>query len=549
MPKRPYRPKVKGCYECSQRRLNCDRGVPECQKCITKGVKCSGLGVRHRFSNGVASRGYCVGKTMDTAYPHMKKKTKPPVPGNKDLPENPPIDDPNAGNPVITPTESSSPSPLLFIHELVETNTFQFDDVDVSRSPDRAPNVFDDLPIVWDTSCEEDNFPFLNIENQQNTWLEVGETLPPCDEEPSVSDVALILPSPHPDHVPAWKRRLMLNFSDKIAGEMIAADGPHNGWRHLVLPIADRDELVMDAVLAVSLFHSPKILLDIPPTDRPEQDHYARAIQGLQKRSQLRDCDQFTRHSIILTILLLLTAVMVNGSSDFPILFGMLQSAIDAIGGDTELGSGGMADFLVRQVRKLKVYAAPLLSEDTGINVISSEAEVDKMFECLHHCQENNPQYSHSLGMVPDLVRQACEIYLNQVAFDSRAQSTPQVRARRVIESIRRVQHFVDTFEAFPENAPGKQVLVWACFVAASDCRLADHKEWFSNFFLSNYARSGFKNLTLGLDALRKVWARKPEERWMDSDLLDIQPVVPIASSEHTLQFSDSYGKRLGSFF
>ncbi|KAE8373370.1 hypothetical protein BDV26DRAFT_69171 [Aspergillus bertholletiae] len=49
--KKPRR--VKGCYNCSQRRLNCDRGNP-CQKCVKKGLHCSGLGVRYRFINGVA---------------------------------------------------------------------------------------------------------------------------------------------------------------------------------------------------------------------------------------------------------------------------------------------------------------------------------------------------------------------------------------------------------------------------------------------------------------------------------------------------------------
>ncbi|ENH68890.1 Acriflavine sensitivity control protein acr-2 [Fusarium oxysporum f. sp. cubense race 1] len=411
MPKRPYRAKVKGCYECSQRRLNCDRGVPECRKCITKGLKCSGLGVRHRFSSGVASRGHCIGKTMEEAYP-------------------------------------------------------------------QALQVCYDLPILWDSSDGYDAFSSPDMESHPVNLFDTGNIFPPFGDGSFTPNGALILPPPHPDHVPAWKRRLLLHFSENIAGEMIACDGPHNGWRRFVLPMADRDELVMDAVLAVSLFHRPQAPHDQPATDRPEQDHYARAIQGLQKRSQLGDCDRPDQHSILLTILLLLTAVMVNGSSDFPILFNMLQSAIDAIGGDMRLGSGGIAEFLVRQIRKLKVYAAPLLSEDAGINIISSEAEVDKMFECLNHCVQNNPQHSKSLELVPGLVRQACEIYLNQVAFDSHTPVTPQVRARRVVESIRRVQRFIDTFEAFPENAPGKQ------------------------------------NLTMGLGTLRKIWARKPDERW-----------------------------------
>ncbi|EEU33678.1 uncharacterized protein NECHADRAFT_56269 [Fusarium vanettenii 77-13-4] len=381
--KRPYRAKVKGepskarprarlivyhqgCHECSQRRVNCDRGTPECRKCIAKGLKCSGLGVRHRFSNGVASRGHYSGKTMDTAYPL----------------------------------------------------------------------------------------------------------------------------------------------------EMIAIDGPHNGWRYLMLPMAESDELVMDAVLAISLFHSSGILHKDLVVDKAEQDHYGRAIQGLQKRSQLRYCDRSDQQSILITVLLLLTAVMVNGSSDFPILFGMLQSAIDAIGGEGELGSGEIAEFLVRQVHKLKVYAAPLLSEHAGIDVISSEAEVTQMFDCLNHCLQNNPRHSDALAIVPNLVRQACEIYMKQAVPGSRARAAPQIRARHAIASICRVQRFIDTLEAFPKDSPGKQVLTWACFIAASDCRLAEHKEFFSNFFLSRYATNGFMNLAMGLEALRKIWARNPDERW-----------------------------------
>lgn len=44
---------VLGCYECSQRRINCDRGEPECAKCVSKGLACSGIGSRYRFRNGL----------------------------------------------------------------------------------------------------------------------------------------------------------------------------------------------------------------------------------------------------------------------------------------------------------------------------------------------------------------------------------------------------------------------------------------------------------------------------------------------------------------
>ena len=53
-----------GCYECSRRRINCDRGEPKCGKCVSKGLKCSGLGIRHPFNESIAARGRWAGKSI-----------------------------------------------------------------------------------------------------------------------------------------------------------------------------------------------------------------------------------------------------------------------------------------------------------------------------------------------------------------------------------------------------------------------------------------------------------------------------------------------------
>lgn len=45
-----------GCFQCSKRRITCDRAEPSCGKCIKKGIQCSGL-ARIRFNEGVARRG------------------------------------------------------------------------------------------------------------------------------------------------------------------------------------------------------------------------------------------------------------------------------------------------------------------------------------------------------------------------------------------------------------------------------------------------------------------------------------------------------------
>lgn len=153
---------------------------------------------------------------------------------------------------------------------------------------------------------------------------------------------------------------------------MIAIDGRHNGWRHLVLPIAHSDELVMNAVLAVSAFHFsiskarrdnleaisslgwlPSATFFIkPPRDSDSEGLYAQAISGLQRRQQLGTCDVQGGQSVILAILVLLVAVMVTGSDDFPILSRMLLSGFEAIGGEEGLGSGELAEFIIRQFHK-----------------------------------------------------------------------------------------------------------------------------------------------------------------------------------------------------
>ena len=56
MPPTATAKKNKGCFQCSRRRIICDRTEPSCLKCAKKGIECSGLG-RIRFAEGVARRG------------------------------------------------------------------------------------------------------------------------------------------------------------------------------------------------------------------------------------------------------------------------------------------------------------------------------------------------------------------------------------------------------------------------------------------------------------------------------------------------------------
>lgn len=141
--------------------------------------------------------------------------------------------------------------------------------------------------------------------------------------------------------------------SEAIAPEMVVIDDRYNGWRHLILPVARSDDMVMAAVLAASAFHvCARAAAAGPPVIDPER-LYARAIGRLSERRDLAGRDAGARQLVILAIVVLLVSVMVNGLPDFPIVFQMLESAIDAVGGEEVLADGGeMGGFLGRQIRK-----------------------------------------------------------------------------------------------------------------------------------------------------------------------------------------------------
>ncbi|GLB11763.1 hypothetical protein AtubIFM57258_008633 [Aspergillus tubingensis] len=54
----------KDCPKCRTRRIKCDRSVPACRKCTTRGSLCPGYGLILRWGQGVASRGRLAGRQL-----------------------------------------------------------------------------------------------------------------------------------------------------------------------------------------------------------------------------------------------------------------------------------------------------------------------------------------------------------------------------------------------------------------------------------------------------------------------------------------------------
>jgi hypothetical protein len=130
---------------------------------------------------------------------------------------------------------------------------------------------------------------------------------------------------------------------------MVAIDDDSNGYRVLLLPIAETDALVMNAVLSASAYHlssKSRNLLQVGQWSRMA------TIQGLLRRGDLATNDSMTNSFNIATILVLLVIEMIMGSSDFLIIFTMLKAELDALGGERFLGTNALGKFLIRQTRK-----------------------------------------------------------------------------------------------------------------------------------------------------------------------------------------------------
>lgn len=126
-------------------------------------------------------------------------------------------------------------------------------------------------------------------------------------------------------------------------------DDSNNGWRYLVLPIARTDDMVRAAVTAAAAFHFHS------STDTRLVDpmaSYYNAIALLRKRQDLAGESVVGQQSVLLGLLVMLASTMIQGSSDFRVLFNLIETAFSAVGGEDAVAQGELGTFLVRQVRK-----------------------------------------------------------------------------------------------------------------------------------------------------------------------------------------------------
>lgn len=151
----------------------------------------------------------------------------------------------------------------------------------------------------------------------------------------------------------------------------------------------------------------------------------------------------------------------------------------------------------------MRVYAAPLVSQDAGVHAIIHQGE--ESFDCLRYYRRLYPNHNHTFDLITNLRQQAFTMYLNRALPGC---LLPNVTLTELTESFKKA------LELFPEGSPGKHVLVWAAFIAALESRTPEHRLFFEEFLETQYYRNGFANISRALELLRKVWAEDGVNSW-----------------------------------
>lgn len=154
-------------------------------------------------------------------------------------------------------------------------------------------------------------------------------------------------------------------------------------------------------------------------------------------------------------------------------------------------------------VRRMRVYAAPLLSQDDGLQALVSQ-QASQSFECLQYYRRLYPEHSSTFDILADLRQQAFNIYVDRVLNPDTSHDGDKVQPP---SSNAHIEAFIRTLESFPPGSPGEHVLIWPCFIAASESKEPEDRLYFQNFLSKQYIRNGFSNILIALNFLHKIWA------------------------------------------
>lgn len=328
-----------GCFQCSKRRITCDRAEPSCGKCIKKGIQCSGL-ARIRFNEGVARRGRLKNCTIPVpafanhgeissllptevtfpelqwnshspprntqprrvgAYKRRAKSARCPQSAVADHPESVPCLSPELP---ITDCTVTLPS-----HESIEDQDLH---PDQSVPPIEGEAYDEEVETTLPAHVEPQPTPYTSYSHSVVPWIapissEIRGLFYHCEHYCSLLDLECV---PRAD---------VLAVSEAVAPVMVILDKVSNGYREFILPMAFQDEVLCRAVAVVAAQHLSQ---GHPTLELAAEKGRTAVISRLRRDASLES--QVFNEFTWATLIVLLVGETVTGNADYSFLVQML---------------------------------------------------------------------------------------------------------------------------------------------------------------------------------------------------------------------------------
>nr|KMM71004.1 hypothetical protein CPAG_07311 [Coccidioides posadasii RMSCC 3488] len=444
--------KRKGCFDCSRRRIICDMTEPHCVKCAKRGIVCSGMGIRYRFSPGIASRG------------RFKDRQIPVLDASEAR---------GSGNREALSRRSGSVS-------LVNPNFVQ----KTTRSPSTVQAKFASIgPVDHNVACHE---------NDDERLMYLQRLLP---------EIQILDGRTH---------MLFTHFSAFVASALVPLDSKFNGYRRILLPLAHEDPEVRRAVCLVSALH---LSSKVPELREAANAARLASIFGLKRYVREHDRSEVLSVSNWAVIILLLAGEMIRGGSDFSYLLKMLMSLVEARGSHD--ADSDVHSFLIQETKMIGLFGRPFLGESEGIQALSRGVESYRDFISHATRYDGNCSHQISVSLLIAAVSFATDIYLrralSQPAFPSSTYdwashyhypsstlpSSPSIS----------LQHLISLVSGIYAHTPGSHSLVWVYFIGAAESSTEEDRNFFTTKLEELYRTIGFENIMIGVGNLKELWA------------------------------------------
>ncbi|KAI1373731.1 hypothetical protein F4677DRAFT_428078 [Hypoxylon crocopeplum] len=299
-----------------------------------------------------------------------------------------------------------------------------------------------------------------------------------------------------------------LHFATYVSPITVVFDDDTNGYRHHVLPLAHSEPLVQRAVCIASAFH---LSSKQPHLRAPAEVIRAGLIRKLSEASK-RDPD--LSEATWATIILLIVADIVTGHEDVSSLYDVLATFMDARGPLKEPATP-LEKFLYFQSCLVGFFMRPFSPiESRTIGPSRDSSDPVSIFAEYAHSQQaiqNSPSYQGELAALFPVYEKAY-----RCAFDIyKTRMEPTILPVDPDDFMEaRVQQIRTLCERLDPAAPGSHVIVWPIFVAAAESCSDKHRQYFTVLLRQLWERTGYANISRGLEVLPELWAQRGRRSW-----------------------------------